>query len=181
MVFRKTKFSEVIEVQRSRYLDNRGSFEELFSSRVLKEFGLTQISQVNLSTSDIGVIRGMHWQKAPHAQGKLITCISGSVFDVAIDLRQSSHNFLKHVSLTLEAGLGNSVWIPEGFAHGFQSLEPGSKVLYLTTNNYDLMHSRGLRYDDHFLDIAWPLSVSEVSQQDLDLPTIPKLNSNDLF
>jgi len=179
--FESTKIPDVVRICREKYYDNRGSFEELISSEVVDKLGISELPQVNLSISKKGVVRGMHWQIEPHAQGKFVICLSGSIYDVAIDLRQDSEYFMKHVSLTLNSIDGHAVWIPSGFAHGFQSLENETRVLYLASKLFEPLASRGLSATDLELQIAWPLEITEMSDKDFQLPGIRRVSQLDLF
>ncbi len=179
--FDRTKIPDVVRIYREKYYDNRGSFEELITSDIVDKLGISCPPQVNLSVSKKGVVRGMHWQIQPHAQGKFVFCLSGSIYDVAIDLRQDSKYFMKHVSLNLNSIDGHAVWIPSGFAHGFQSLENETRVLYLASNLYEPLASRGLLATDPELQIEWPLEITEMSEKDFQLPGVRQVSQLDLF
>ena len=112
--------------------------------------------QDNHSKSNKGVLRGLHYQLNPKAQGKLVRCVSGAVFDVAVDIRKKSHTFGKWVGFELTAENKKMLWIPEGFAHGFLTLQDNTEFLYKTTNEYSADHDRGIAYNDLEIGIQWP-------------------------
>jgi|TARA_B000000475_G_scaffold19071_1_gene15529 dTDP-4-dehydrorhamnose 3,5-epimerase len=148
--------------------DSRGTFKRLFCSKELD--GMTsskQIVQINASeTFQKGSIRGMHFQNSPRSEIKLIQCIQGSVFDVMIDLRKSSNTFLQWHAIELSSQKNNMIIIPEGCAHGFQTLSENSKLLYFHTEFYSPEHESGIRYDDPLIGIKWPLEIDSVSDRD---------------
>ena len=122
---------------------------------------------MNLSINyNKGIIRGLHFQKNPYAEIKIIKCLSGKIFDVAVDIRRSSSSFLQHSVIEMTAADNHIRIIPEGFAHGFQVLESDSKILYMHTNTYMPEYESGLRYDDPLLKIEWPLKNIELSKRD---------------
>jgi len=148
--------------------DNRGAFARLFCDHELSALlGERKIVQINHSITTIkGTIRGLHFQHAPAAEMKIIRCLKGRVFDVAVDLRAGSKTFLKWHGEKLDADNAKAFVIPEGFAHGFQTLEPDTELLYLHTSHYQPELERGLRYDDPCIAIEWPLPVTELSNKD---------------
>lgn len=176
-----TDFADVKLIKRPIFLDTRGQFTELFNRTHFSMFLENGVAQTNLSVSNIGVVRGLHWQNAPFSQGKLISCLAGSVFDVVVDLRKSSANFGKHISINLDAITGHSIWIPPGFAHGFQSLESETKFLYFTSSNYSLENSMCINPLDVDLGIKWPIAPSIVSIADSNAPKLSEVSSTDLF
>lgn len=148
--------------------DKRGQFMRLFCQDELREIlGDRAIKQVNHScTAQAGVVRGMHFQYPPKAEAKFVCCLRGRVFDVAVDLRQSSKTFLQWYGCELSANNRKMIFIPEGFAHGFQTLEETCEMLYLHTQFYSSSHEGGVRYDDPRVNIEWPLDVTQVSDRD---------------
>lgn len=155
-------------------VDARGAFARLFCVQELKEIiGQRHIVQINHSrTSAIGAIRGLHFQYPPHAEMKLVRCIKGKVWDVAVDLRKDSPTFLKWHAEELTPKNNRMMIIPEGFAHGFQALEEESELLYLHTSAYVPEAEGGVRYNDPRLKITWPLSVKDLSRRDDSHPLI---------
>lgn len=159
----------------NRFVDNRGMFERVLCTDLLKQLGLNKpIVQVNRSiTKTVGTIRGMHYQIPPSAETKIIRCIRGKIFDVIIDLRSSSPTFLHWHGVELSADNVLMMYVPEGCAHGFQTLEPDSELLYFHTATYNPEYERAVRFDDPKVNIQWPLSVSEVSERDRSHPWLP--------
>ncbi len=154
--------------------DHRGAFDRLFCQRELKEvIGNRQIVQINHSrTATVGASRGLHYQYPPVAEMKLIRCLKGKVWDVAVDLRSGSPTFLSWHAEELSASNKRMMVIPEGCAHGFQVLEPNSELLYLHTSFYRPEYEGGIRYNDPEIIINWPLPVSDISQRDQNHPLI---------
>jgi dTDP-4-dehydrorhamnose 3,5-epimerase len=163
---------QVVDTEPAR--DMRGSFERLFCEQEWTDIrpGLHFV-QVNLSTTmRLGTVRGMHLQVAPAEEAKLIRCVRGRVFDVAADLRRGSPTFLKWHAVELSADEPREMFIPEGFAHGFQALSNDVQLLYFHTAPWTRDRERAVRYDDPRLAISWPLPVSEVSDRDRGHPLL---------
>lgn len=156
------------------FQDERGALARLFCEQDLAPaIGSRRIVQINHScTASEGTIRGMHYQKAPCAEMKLVRCLKGRVWDVAVDLRRGSPTFLQWYALELSSENALMMVIPEGFAHGFQSLEAYSELLYLHTAGYSPDHEGGVRYNDPTIGVTWPLAVTEVSQRDRSHPLL---------
>tara|TARA_Y100001935_G_scaffold83746_1_gene69678 strand:- start:1025 stop:1576 length:552 start_codon:yes stop_codon:yes gene_type:complete len=156
------------EVDLADFNDSRGNFKRLFCSKELDNLiSSKQIVQINASeTFQKGSIRGMHFQNSPRLEIKLIQCTQGSVFDVMIDLRKSSKTFLQWHAVELSSQKNNMIVIPEGCAHGFQTLSENSKLLYFHTEFYSQEHESGVRYDDPLIAINWPLDIGSVSERD---------------
>ena len=134
------------------------------------------IAQVNLSrTEAVGTIRGLHLQAEPHSEAKLVRCLRGRVWDVAVDLRQDSATYGQWHAVELSPDQGNALLIPEGCAHGFQVLEPGSELLYLHSGAWEPEAETGVRWDDPTLAIAWPLPAGGLSERDCSLPRLSDL------
>jgi dTDP-4-dehydrorhamnose 3,5-epimerase len=158
----------LILLARNPVEDARGSLQRLYCSDVLSGLGVNKpIVQINLTkTVRRGAIRGMHFQHPPHAETKIVTCLRGRVFDVAVDLRRNSPSFLQWYGEELSPERSNSLVIPEGFAHGFQALSDDCEMLYFHTAAYCAVAEAGVRPTDPALAIAWPLSISEISDRD---------------
>lgn len=156
-------------VQSAPHRDARGAFMRIFCADELQSvLGDRHIVQINHSrTSHVAAVRGMHFQYPPHAEMKMVRCLRGRVWDVAVDVRAGSSTFLKWHAQELVQDDAQMIVIPEGFAHGFQALEPESQLLYLHTAFYTPSAERGLLHDDPRLSIAWPLPPQDVSPRDL--------------
>ncbi|WP_422731268.1 dTDP-4-dehydrorhamnose 3,5-epimerase [Leclercia pneumoniae] len=156
----KTEIPDVLIFEPRVFGDDRGFFFESFSQKIFEDAvgHKVEFVQDNHSKSCKGVLRGLHYQLEPHAQGKLVRCVVGEVFDVAVDIRQSSPSFGKWVGVNLSAENKRQLWIPEGFAHGFLVLSDSAEFVYKTTNYYHPESDRGIRWDDPSLNIAWPIN-----------------------
>lgn len=156
------------------FKDHRGLFERIYCAQELKTIGHTKMfAQINHSiTAHKGAIRGMHFQRPPKAEIKIVKCLVGAVFDVMVDLRRVSSTFGKWHGETLSADNMKMMYIPEGFAHGFQALEEHSELLYLHTESYSAEHEGGVRFDDPSLGIDWPLPVTDISERDRGFPLL---------
>ena len=170
-----TNISEVKIIQGARFYDERGFFTETYKESEYLEAGFPRFVQDNMSESAKGVIRGLHWQEAPYGQGKLVTCISGKILDVAVDIRSASVTFGQHVAIELDSEEVNSLWVPEGFAHGFQSLQDNTKVHYKVTNYWNKTAERSLNYIDPRVNIDWQKLKSIISEKDLQAPYLSEL------
>lgn len=154
---RPLRLDGVIEIMPKRIDDERGFFSEVWNREAMNEAGLHfEFVQDNHSRSAAGVLRGLHWQAPPAAQAKLVRVSRGSIFDVAVDLRPGSATFGRWDGLVLSADLWNQLLIPEGFAHGFLTLEQGTEVQYKVTAPYRPELERSLRFDDPAVGIEWP-------------------------
>jgi len=162
----ETSISDVKIIQGKRFYDERGFFSETFKESEYLEAGLPKFVQDNLSESSKGVIRGLHWQDKPHSQGKLVTCFSGAIRDIAVDIRPESSTFGKIVEVLLEDSEPISLWIPEGFAHGFQALANNTRVLYKVTNYWNRESEKSLNPLDESLNINWDLTDPILSAKD---------------
>lgn len=158
MEFHKFDLAGPVEIVPRRIGDERGYFSEIFRLGPFADHaGKVEFVQENESLSALaGTIRGLHFQTAPFAQGKLVRCTAGAIFDVAVDLRHDSPGFGDWVAVTLTPGLGNQLWIPPGFAHGFCTVLPGSVVNYKVTAYYAPEHDKGVAWDDPDIGVKWP-------------------------
>lgn len=176
---RPLSLPDVLEIRPRRLGDSRGWFAETYNRRTLAEVGIDlEFVQDNRSLSVFaGTIRGLHFQKPPHAQDKLVTVLSGAVWDVAVDLRAESQTFGRHVGIELSAEIGNQVLIPKGFAHGFVTLRPQTEVLYKVTDFYSREHDAAVRWNDPTLGIEWPLNGMEplLSEKDREAPRLSEI------
>ncbi|EPF0144321.1 dTDP-4-dehydrorhamnose 3,5-epimerase [Enterobacter hormaechei] len=169
----KTDIPDVLIFEPKVFGDDRGFFFESFSQKVFEEAVGRKVEfvQDNHSKSCKGVLRGLHYQLEPYAQGKLVRCVAGEVFDVAVDIRKSSPTFGKWVGVNLSAENKRQLWIPEGFAHGFYVLSESAEFVYKTTNFYVPNVESGIIWDDKSLAIKWPLDGSPIiSEKDKNLP-----------
>jgi dTDP-4-dehydrorhamnose 3,5-epimerase len=174
MIISPTYINELFVAQTTLIKDSRGSFSRLFCIKDLtKVFGERNIVQINQSiTTDVGAVRGMHFQYPPHSEMKLVRCIRGKVWDVAVDMRKGSPAFLKWYAEELSGENQKMMIIPEGFAHGFQVLEPDSQLLYLHTAFYSSSSEGGIHPMDPVISIEWPLTVTQLSIKDELRPMI---------
>ena len=174
---RRTPINGVFELVGQPFVDSRGAFLNAFRAQeeaFIGSWGDRGIAQVNLSRSEaVGTIRGLHLQAEPHSESKLVRCLKGRVWDVAVDLRRDSATYGHWQAVELSPERGNALLIPEGCAHGFQVLEPGSELLYLHSGAWVPEAETGVRWNDPQLAIAWPLAVSEISERDRLLPLLP--------
>jgi len=154
----QTAIPDVLIFEPAVFGDERGFFFESFNHRVFEQAVGRKVEfvQDNHSKSARGVLRGLHYQLAPHAQGKLVRCTAGEVFDVAVDIRPESEHYGQWVGYTLSAENKRQLWIPEGFAHGFLVLSDHAEFLYKTTNYYQPESDRGIIWNDPTLKIDWP-------------------------
>jgi dTDP-4-dehydrorhamnose 3,5-epimerase len=154
--------------------DQRGVFMRLFCARDLEPaMGGRQIAQMNRSiTRSVGAVRGLHYQHPPRAEMKLIRCVRGRVWDVALDLRAGSPTFLKWTAQVLSAENNLMIVIPEGFAHGFQVLEADSELIYAHTEYYDAAAEGGISPTDPAVNISWPLPIVDLSERDRSHPLL---------
>ena len=155
-----TKIPAVKIIETTVFEDERGFFFESFNQKQFQTVIGHNINfvQDNQSYSKKGILRGLHYQLPPYAQGKLVRVINGEIFDVAVDIRKSSKTFGNWVSKTLSSKNKKQIWIPEGFAHGFITMSEKAEVLYKTTNYYSKEHGRSIIWNDNELNISWPQS-----------------------
>lgn len=171
-----TELDGCLLLKKVKFDDNRGFFQELFVKDKFESIGITaDFMQDNLSLSKKGVIRGMHFQLAS-PQGKLVTVLNGEIFDVMLDIRPSSTTFGKWQSIKLSAQSGEMLWIPPGFAHGFQALTNETMVFYKTTSQYDPAAEKCFNALDPALKINWPLSEMTMSEKDTAAPLFARIS-----
>lgn len=181
LVAERLDIPEVILVSVPRFGDARGFFSETYKSAAFRDLGITEtFVQDNHSLSQqAGVVRGLHFQKPPHAQGKLIRVVRGKILDVAVDIRKGSPTFGQHVMAELSAENWQQLWVPAGFAHGFCTLTEDTEVVYKVTSYYAPESDAGIVWDDPELAIRWPVAqaAAVLSEKDLRLPRLAELEA----
>ncbi len=169
MIFEPTDIADVFVVHQERIEDERGYFARDWCEAEFRAVGLTyKIEQINSAyTKQKGTIRGLHFQAPPHWETKIVRCVRGSAAVVAVDLRKKSPTYLKHAHVTLNAASADAIYVPAGFAQGYQTLADETELLYLMSTSYRPELARGYRYDDPTFNIQWPLRVTQISNNDL--------------
>jgi dTDP-4-dehydrorhamnose 3,5-epimerase len=172
--FSPTAVEGVYVVTPELFSDERGFFARTWCADEFSSRGLeAALRQCSVSfTRRKGTLRGLHYQEAPYAEAKLVRCTRGAIFDVAVDLRPKSPTFLRHTNVVLRAGEYSMLYIPEGCAHGLQTLEDDTEVSYQISQVYAPESARGVRWDDPALDIRWPLEPTVMSDRDRDFPDL---------
>jgi dTDP-4-dehydrorhamnose 3,5-epimerase len=172
MIFTETKLAGAYIVDLEPRSDERGFFARAFCGNEFGDHNMkTTVAQANMSFNyNKGTLRGMHYQVPPAAETKFIRCVRGGIYDVIVDMRPESPTFLQHIGVELTADNRRALYIPEMFAHGFQTLSDDTEVLYLVGEFYTPGYERGLRYDDPALKLEWPLPVSVISEKDANWP-----------
>ena len=172
MIFRESKLAGAFVIEPEKIEDERGFFARSWCQKEFTEHNLNpRIAQCNISRNKKkGTLRGMHYQVAPHAEAKLVHCTKGAIYDVIIDLRADSPTFREHIAETLTAENHKMLYVPEGFAHGFQSLEDESEVFYQISEVYAPQCARGLRWNDPAFGIAWPIANPTMLDRDRNYP-----------
>lgn len=183
MKVEKTILDGVLIIEPDVFADDRGYFFESFSLKKYQEAGIPaeQFVQDNASKSRKGVVRGLHYQAPPFAQGKLVQVLRGRVLDVALDIRSGSPTYGQHVMVELSEENHRQLWLPAGFAHAFMTLEDDTIFTYKTTNPYNKESDRGIRFDDPALGIAWPAADVIVSEKDAALPLLADIVQEFVF
>lgn len=174
MIFRELELPGAFLLELERREDERGFFARTFCRRELEEHGLDPfVAQANLSYNRTkGTLRGMHYQAPPSEEAKLVRCVRGAIHDVIVDVRPEAPTFGRHTAVELTADNRLELYVPPGFAHGFQTLEPDTEVSYLMSEFYAPEHGRGFRHDDPEVGIRWPLPVAVISEKDRNLPQL---------
>jgi dTDP-4-dehydrorhamnose 3,5-epimerase len=180
MIFTETKLGGVYIIELEKNEDERGVFARSFCQNEFRAFGLkTEIAQCNFSQNKPqGTLRGMHYQVRPHEEAKLVSCFMGSMFDVIIDLRQDSPTFMDWLGVELSAENNKMLYVPEGLAHGFQTLTTNAVVYYQMFEFYHPESARGVRFNDRAFGVKWPLECSVISKKDLSYPDFKKKRIN---
>jgi len=170
---------EIVLIEPRRFDDRRGFFMETYKHSDFLQNGISEhFVQDNYSRSSRNVLRGLHYQRKPHAQGKLVQCIKGSIFDVAVDIRKGSPTFMQWVSAELSEQNNRMFYIPPGFAHGFLVLSDISDVIYKCTREYSPENDRGIVWNDPDIRIQWPVQEPVLSEKDSKHPLLRDIDNN---
>ena len=173
--FHPLSIRDVVLIRPDRHLDDRGFFKEVYRHSDFAAAGIdAPFVQDNLTRSVQGTLRGLHYQLPPAAQGKLVSVVRGAIFDVAVDLRVGGPTYGKWVARTLDVDLGDILWIPPGFAHGYCVLSETADVLYKVTEPYDGELNRGIQWNDPGLGIQWPIDDPILSDADRKQPPLSR-------
>ena len=174
----------LILVTPKRFEDERGFLSEVFNAEACARSGIrcAFVQDVHAFSREMGTVRGLHFQAPPHAQAKLVRVTRGRILDVSVDLRKGSASFGRHVAVELSADNWRQIFIPEGFAHGYCTLEPDTEVVYKVSASYAPGSEGGIRWDDPRLDIDWPSEAgARVSAKDSMLPSLAEIDSPFLY
>ncbi len=180
MIFTETKLKGAFVIEIDKIIDERGFFGRAWCEREMKQFGLnTNIKQTNVSfNTKKGTLRGMHYQVSPFQETKLVSCSRGGIYDVIIDLRMDSPTYKQWIGLELNQNNYKMLYIPEGFAHGFITLEDNTEIHYLMTEFYNPEAGRITRWDDTAFNIKWPIKPLLMSEKDRNAPDYKYLNQD---
>jgi len=175
MKFQKTKIEGLYIIEPELKTDERGYFARIFAKDELAREGLSfDIVHANISsTKKRGTVRGMHFQREPKAEGKIVQCVRGGIYDVAVDLRKNSKTFGKWEAVELTEENRKMFFIPKGFAHGFQALTDNCEVKYFMSEFYSPEHATGVRWDDPMLRVSWPIADIILDEKDRSWPMLP--------
>lgn len=177
--FDRLQIPDIILIEAKRFPDHRGFFMETYKRSEFAAYGIPQtFVQSNWSHSVRGVLRGLHYQKHPQAQGKLVTVLTGQIFDVAVDIRRGSPTYGRWVGEVLSAENGRMLYVPEGFAHGFCVLSQETDVLYMITGEYARELERGIVWNDPEIGVQWPITDPVLSARDAQLPLLKDADNN---
>ncbi len=174
MIFKELSLKGAYLINPAPIEDERGFFARTYCKETFKTHGLNpQLEQMSLSYNrKKGTLRGMHYQEAPHAEVKLVRCLKGAIYDVIIDLRPASSTYRHWVGIELTESSYSTLYIPEGFAHGFQTLQDNTEVFYQISAPFVPDASRGIRWNDPAFAITWPLDIAIISKKDQEYPFI---------
>lgn len=176
--FEPLAIPDVVLVRAHRFLDERGFFQESYRVSAFAEVGIdARFVQGNLARSTRHVLRGLHYQLPPGAQGKLVTVVRGRICDVAVDLRVGTPSYGRWVAVTLDAEAGELLWVPPGFAHGYVVLSDVADVHYMVTAEYDAALDRGVLWNDPEIGVDWPVAAPMVSAKDRAQPTLAECDN----
>ena len=172
MIFRETTLKGAFVIEMEKFEDERGFFARAWCQREVEANGLiSRVTQTNISfNKKRGTLRGMHYQVAPYEQVKLVRCTAGAIYDVIIDMRLDSPTYRKWTGVELTAENYTMLYVPENFAHGFQTLENNTEATYQVSQFYTPESERGVRYDDPVFQVEWPLPVEVISEKDIAWP-----------
>jgi len=172
LIFTETNLPGAFVIEAEKHEDERGFFARSFCQREFEAHGLNpNVAQCNISFNKRkGTLRGMHFQAAPFAEAKLVRCTAGSIYDVIVDLRKGSRSFKEHFATELSAANRKMLYIPEEFAHGFQTLEDNTEVFYQMSQVYSAEHARGVRWNDPAFGIQWPEAQRIINERDRNYP-----------
>ena len=174
MKFLPTGLTGAVVIEPEPLRDERGSFSRTFCREEFRAHGI-ELTVVQCSVSfnvRRGTLRGLHYQAPPKAEAKLVRCTAGEAFDVIVDLRRGSPTFGRWFAIELTAAGGRMIYVPEGFAHGFQTLRDDTELFYMMSESYSPPHARGVRWDDPQLGIRWPMAPTVMSARDRELPAL---------
>ena len=181
-IFKKLQIPDVILIETHSFSDNRGFFLESYKESAYAYNGInTKFVQDNFSHSAKNTLRGLHFQKNPKAQAKLVTVTRGEIFDIAVDIRTNSSTYGKWIGEILSETNHNLLYIPEGFAHGFCVLSNNADVLYKVNNEFSLKHDSGILWNDPDLGIKWPIDNPIISKKDLQLSILKNLDNDFIY
>lgn len=172
MEVKSLSIPDVLLIKNKVFRDERGFFEETFKASVVEEFNLSKFVQDNHSRSNQGVLRGLHYQVHPWPVAKLVRCMQGEIFDVAVDIRPDSPTFKQWVGVYLNGDSGKALYVPEGFAHGFCVISDTAEVAYKVSTYYTPECERIIRWDDPDINIAWPIESVVLSDKDANAPLL---------
>lgn len=179
--FEKTELPEVLLVKPRVFGDARGAFMELYKASDFAPHIPERLVQMNFSRSEKGVLRGLHFQKNPAAQGKLVKCMRGRILDVAVDIRKGSPNYGKWVGRVLDDQNHHMLYVPPGFGHGFCVYSDIGEVMYQVTAEYSPAHDRGFRFDDPAVGVDWGLANPSLSEKDKNAPLLKDADNNFVY
>jgi dTDP-4-dehydrorhamnose 3,5-epimerase len=178
-IFTTFEIPGVILIQAKKFGDDRGFFMETYKHSDFAKAGIREhFVQDNLSRSVRGVLRGLHYQKNPHAQGKLVSCLQGRIYDVAVDIRKGSATYGRWAGAELSGDNNLMLYVPAGFAHGFLVLSETAEVLYKCTEEYAPENDRGIQWNDPDIDIHWPITDPILSEKDKTLSLLKNADNN---
>ena len=180
MDVKRLQIPDLLLLSSQRHGDERGFFSEVFRVDVFERLGVTApfVQDNHVRSAQRGVLRGLHYQTPPHAQGKLVRCARGAILDVAVDIRRGSSTFGQHVAVELSEADWRQIWVPPGFAHGYITLSPECEVIYKVTAYYEPASERGIAWDDPALGIDWGMTAAQIvlSAKDQNNPTLAEVD-----